>query len=80
MNELFEYYSKRYKTEWEFENEIFYLYFNNDKSRLYISDDVVYLEKYSRLFRYWNVVTHCHPNGTDDTKCCCEMYIKRYSN
>ena len=68
MNELFEFYSKKYKTEWILENEIFYLYFNNEKNRLYVSDDIVYLEKYNKLFRYWKNIIHFHVEDFDSIK------------
>ena len=68
MNELFEFYSKKYKTEWILENEIFYLYFNNEKNRLYVSDDIVYLEKYKKLFRYWKNIIHFHVEDFDSIK------------
>ena len=68
MNELFKFYSKKYKVEWELENEIFYLYFNDDKNRLYVSDDIVYLEKYNKLFRYWKNIIHFHVEDFDSIK------------
>jgi hypothetical protein len=68
MNELFKFYSKKYKVEWELENEIFYLYFNDDKNRLYVSDDIIYLEKYNKMFRYWKNIIRFHVEDFDSIK------------
>lgn len=77
MNELFEFYSKKYKTEWVLENEIFYLYFNDVKNRLYVSDDIVYLEKYNKLFRYWTIVTHAHPDSKRNVQYLVDYFINK---
>lgn len=75
MNELFEFYSRKYKVVWELENEVFYLYFNDDKYRLYVSTDEVSLEKYNRLFKYWGTTTHAHPENLESLKAIIEKYI-----
>lgn len=68
MDKLFKFYSKKYKTEWELENEIFYLYFNDDKNRLYVSDDIVYLEKYNKILKNWKNIIHFHVEDVDSIK------------
>ena len=81
MKELFEFYSKEYKVEWELENEVFYLYYNDDKNRLYFSDDIVCLEKYDKTFKYWKNIIHFHVedfNSVDDVIDVC-MNNKVYS-
>ena len=76
MNELFRFYLKNYKVEWELENEIFYLYFNDDKNRLYVSDDIIYLEKYNKIFRYWKNIIHFHVEDFDSIKDVIDSCIK----
>ena len=77
MNELFEFYSKKYKVEWELENEIFYLYFNDDKYRLCVDDDIIYLEKYNKLFRCWVIVTHAHPDNKRNVQYLVDYFINK---
>lgn len=87
LSEVYDMYKKDYRVEWENKNKVFYLYFNNDKSRLYVSEDVIYLEKYNKLFKKWISKTHCHPIGFDKRHPayfekiveCCNIYIDKYA-
>ena len=78
MNELFKFYSKKYRVEWaSLEEKNFYLYFNDDKNRLCVADDVVYLEKYSKLFKDWVIKTHAHPYSIENIKEIVDYFINK---
>lgn len=78
MNELFEFYFKKYRVEQaSLEEKIFYLYFNDDKYRLCVDDDIVYLEKYSRLFKDWVIKSHAHPDSKRDVKYLINYFINK---
>ncbi len=78
MKELFELYSEKYRVEWaSLEEEIFYLYFNDDKYRLCVDDDIIYLEKYSKLFKHWAIKTHVHPDTKRDVQYYIDFFINK---
>ena len=87
LNEVFDMYKKDYHVEWENKGKLFYLYFNNDKYRIYVSEDIIYLEKYSKLFKKWILKKHCHldnfdkrhPAYFDKIVECCNIYIEKYA-
>lgn len=85
LNEVFDMYKKDYHVEWESKGKLFYIYFNNDKNRIYVSEDIIYLEKYSNFFKTWISKKHCHldnfdkrhPAYFDKIVECCNAYIKK---
>ena len=87
LNEVFDMYNEDYHVEWESKGKIFYLYFNNDKNRIYVSKDIIYLEKYNNLFKTWIPKKHCHLDNFDERHPayfdkiveCCNIYIEKYA-
>lgn len=87
LNEVFDMYKKDYHVEWESKGKLFYIYFNNDKNRIYVSEDIIYLEKYSNFFKTWIPKKHCHldsfdkrhPAYFDKIVECCNIYIDKYA-
>ncbi len=78
MKEIFDFYSETYKVEWgSLEEEVFLLYFNDNKYRLSVDEDVIYLEKYSKLFRYWLPVTHTHPKTLENVYELIDYFINK---
>lgn len=87
LNEIYDVYKKDYHVEWEKKGKSFYLYFKDDKYRLCVSEDIIYLEIYNKLFKKWISKKHCHlddfdkrhPAYFDKIVECCDIYIEKFA-